>query len=100
MLKLSGENSILGRGVIVHEKVDDWSQPVGDSGGRVACGVVEPCGCVGCAVAGGCVCGVCAAAGAAASAAAITITTQLRFIVLLLLGHACSQSLLRDEGSK
>ena len=40
MLKLSGENSILGRGVIVHEKVDGWSQPVGNAGGRVACGVI------------------------------------------------------------
>jgi Cu-Zn family superoxide dismutase len=40
MLKLSGENSILGRGLIVHEKVDDWSQPVGNAGGRVACGVI------------------------------------------------------------
>ena len=38
--KFSGENSILGRGVIVHEKVDDWSQPTGNAGGRVACGVV------------------------------------------------------------
>lgn len=40
MLKFSGETSILGRSVIVHEKVDDWSQPVGNAGGRVACGVV------------------------------------------------------------
>lgn len=40
MLKLSGENSILGRGVIVHEKADDWSQPTGNAGGRVACGVI------------------------------------------------------------
>ena len=40
MLKLSGENSILGHGVIVHEKVDDWSQPVGNAGGRLACGVI------------------------------------------------------------
>jgi Cu-Zn family superoxide dismutase len=40
MLRLSGENSILGRGVIVHEKVDDWSQPVGNAGGRLACGVI------------------------------------------------------------
>lgn len=40
LLKFSGENSILGRGVIIHEKVDDWSQPVGNAGGRVACGVV------------------------------------------------------------
>jgi Cu-Zn family superoxide dismutase len=40
-LKFSGENSILGHAVIVHEKVDDWSQPVGNAGGRQACGV-EP----------------------------------------------------------
>lgn len=40
MLKLSGENSILGHAVIVHEKVDDWSQPVGNAGGRQACGVI------------------------------------------------------------
>lgn len=40
MLKFSGEYSILGRGVIVHEKVDDWSQPVGNAGGRLACGVI------------------------------------------------------------
>lgn len=39
-LKFSGETSILGRSVIVHEKVDDWSQPVGNAGGRVACGVI------------------------------------------------------------
>jgi Cu-Zn family superoxide dismutase len=40
MLKLSGENCIMGRGVIVHEKVDDWSQPTGNAGGRLACGVI------------------------------------------------------------
>jgi superoxide dismutase, Cu-Zn family len=40
MLKFSGENSILGHAVIVHEKVDDWSQPVGNAGGRLACGVI------------------------------------------------------------
>jgi Cu-Zn family superoxide dismutase len=40
LMKLSGDTSILGRGVIVHEKVDDWSQPTGNAGGRVACGVV------------------------------------------------------------
>ena len=40
MLKFSGESSILGHAVIVHEKVDDWSQPVGNAGGRVACGVI------------------------------------------------------------
>ncbi len=37
-LKLSGENSIVGYAVIVHEKADDLkSQPTGDAGGRVAC---------------------------------------------------------------
>lgn len=41
MLKLSGENSIIGYGVIVHEKADDLkTQPTGDAGGRVACGVI------------------------------------------------------------
>ena len=40
MLKFSGENSILGHAVIIHEKVDDWSQPVGNAGGRQACGVI------------------------------------------------------------
>ena len=39
-LKFSGESSILGHAVIVHEKVDDWSQPVGNAGGRQACGVI------------------------------------------------------------
>ena len=39
-LKFSGEHSILGHAVIVHEKVDDYSQPVGNAGGRVACGVI------------------------------------------------------------
>ncbi len=38
---ISGEkNPILGRGVIVHAKVDDGGQPVGNAGGRIACGVV------------------------------------------------------------
>lgn len=41
MMTLSGERSIIGRGVIVHEKADDLhSQPTGDAGGRVACGVI------------------------------------------------------------
>jgi superoxide dismutase, Cu-Zn family len=40
-LMLSGENSILGRSVIVHAKEDDLkSQPVGNAGGRLACGVI------------------------------------------------------------
>ena len=41
VMKLSGEESIIGRSVIVHEKRDDLkTQPTGDSGGRLACGVV------------------------------------------------------------
>ena len=33
-------NPILGRGVIVHAKVDDGGQPVGNAGSRIACGVI------------------------------------------------------------
>src|SRR5258707_14977085 len=39
--KLSGADSIVGHSVIVHEKVDDLkTQPTGNSGGRLACGVI------------------------------------------------------------
>jgi Cu-Zn family superoxide dismutase len=34
------KNPIIGRGVIVHAKVDDESQPVGNAGARIACGVI------------------------------------------------------------
>ena len=41
-LALDGANSIVGKAVIVHEKADDFkTQPTGDAGGRVACGVVK-----------------------------------------------------------
>lgn len=41
-LKITGETSILGKAVIVHAKADDLkTQPSGDAGGRVACGVIE-----------------------------------------------------------
>jgi len=41
-LTLSGPNSIIGKAVIVHEKADDFTtQPTGNAGGRVACGVIE-----------------------------------------------------------
>jgi superoxide dismutase, Cu-Zn family len=33
-------NPILGRGVIVHAKPDDGGQPVGNAGGRIACGTI------------------------------------------------------------
>lgn len=40
-LSLHGMASILGRGLIVHAKADDLkSQPSGNAGGRVACGVI------------------------------------------------------------
>jgi len=41
VMKLGGKNSIVGYAVIVHEKVDDLkTQPTGDAGGRLACGVI------------------------------------------------------------
>ena len=41
MILLEGPNTIVGRAVIVHEKADDLrSQPTGNAGGRVACGVI------------------------------------------------------------
>lgn len=36
--------NVLGRGVIVHEKVDDYGQPTGNAGGRLACGVINVAG--------------------------------------------------------
>jgi superoxide dismutase, Cu-Zn family len=33
-------NPIVGRAVIVHAKVDDGGQPVGNAGARIACGVI------------------------------------------------------------
>ena len=40
VMKLSGADSIVGHAVIVHEKADDFSQPSGNAGGRLACGVI------------------------------------------------------------
>lgn len=34
------QNPIIGRAVIVHAKPDDGSQPVGNAGARIACGVI------------------------------------------------------------
>ncbi len=40
-LRFTGPASILGRSVIVHEKEDDLkTQPTGNAGGRLACGVI------------------------------------------------------------
>ncbi|WP_437723973.1 superoxide dismutase family protein [Sorangium sp. So ce861] len=39
-LKQGAPNSFLGRAIIVHEKQDDGSQPSGNAGGRIGCGVI------------------------------------------------------------
>jgi len=40
-LTLEGPNSIIGRAVVVHAQADDFkSQPAGNSGARIACGVI------------------------------------------------------------
>ena len=37
-----GTNDILGKAVVVHEQADDYTtQPSGNAGGRIACGVIE-----------------------------------------------------------
>jgi Cu-Zn family superoxide dismutase len=41
VMKLSGADSIIGHAVIVHDKADDLkTQPTGNAGGRLACGVI------------------------------------------------------------
>ena len=41
VLSFSGANSIIGYGVIVHAGEDDFvTQPTGDAGGRIGCGVI------------------------------------------------------------
>jgi superoxide dismutase, Cu-Zn family len=40
-MDFDGNDSVIGRGVIVHEKADDLkTQPTGDAGGRLACGSI------------------------------------------------------------
>lgn len=42
MISFEGENSILGRSIIIHADPDDYvTQPTGNSGARIACGIVE-----------------------------------------------------------
>ena len=37
-----GPNSVVGKAVMFHEKADDLkTQPTGDAGGRLGCGVVK-----------------------------------------------------------
>ncbi len=43
-ISITGNNAILGRGVIVHANPDDFGQPLGNAGGRIACGVIGVAG--------------------------------------------------------
>lgn len=36
-----GPHDVTGKSVILHEKEDDFGQPTGNAGGRIACGVIE-----------------------------------------------------------
>lgn len=41
IIHMTGNDSILGKAIIVHEKVDDYkTQPTGNAGSRIACGVI------------------------------------------------------------
>ena len=35
-ITLSGENNVIGRGIVIHQNVDDCSQPTGNAGNRYA----------------------------------------------------------------
>lgn len=42
LIQLDGPDTIIGRSVVVHDNADDFkTQPTGNAGGRVACGVIE-----------------------------------------------------------
>ncbi len=37
----TGKYAVNGLSIILHEKKDDFSQPAGNAGGRIACGIIE-----------------------------------------------------------
>lgn len=39
-ISLGGENSVLGRAIVVHALPDDGGQPTGNAGARIGCGVI------------------------------------------------------------
>lgn len=42
VIRLSGENSIIGKSIVIHEGEDDLAtDPSGNSGARISCGVIE-----------------------------------------------------------
>lgn len=40
VISLHGKHSIIGRAIIIHDKADDFSQPVGNAGGRIGGGII------------------------------------------------------------
>lgn len=40
LITFSGPHSIIGRAIIIHAAPDDFSQPVGNAGARIGCGVI------------------------------------------------------------
>lgn len=41
LISLNGKYSIIGRGIIIHKHADDFTtQPTGNAGPRIACGVI------------------------------------------------------------
>lgn len=40
----SGKRNVAGRAIVLHEKADDFSQPVGNAGARIACGIITVAG--------------------------------------------------------
>lgn len=40
----SGKRNVAGRAIVLHEKADEFSQPVGNAGGRIACGIITLAG--------------------------------------------------------
>jgi Cu-Zn family superoxide dismutase len=44
-LSLEGRDSVIGRAIVIHEKADDFmTQPSGNSGARIGCGVIKQSG--------------------------------------------------------
>lgn len=43
LIKLNGDDSIIGRALIIHAAPDDYTtQPTGNAGGRIGCGLIKP----------------------------------------------------------
>jgi Cu-Zn family superoxide dismutase len=40
-LSTTDQYGVAGRAIILHEKADNFGQPTGDAGGRIACGIIQ-----------------------------------------------------------